>query len=147
MNQALTCSEQNNYVCAVKKYRKLLDSNTLNSELTEAVRTSQINNVMALLSEQGEDWPAQKFADYCEYGIRLLKDSGREKGQQATIFYVRGMIGHHELGNYRRKKELIQMARAAMQVSNQWNKIDGDTSEEVRSVTVQWAKKAINTLE
>jgi len=148
--QAIVCSQQSNYACTVKNYRALLDSNVLNSEQTMSIRSVQITSVLLLISEVNEQdgaWPAQKITDYSEYGIRLLKEAGREKGQQATIFYARGMIGHHELGNFRRKKELLKMARTAIRAHNQWDKIDDGVSDEDARVTIQWVNQVINALE
>ena len=140
------CSEKNDLPCAVKNYRKVLNSDGLSDELETLFRTSQITLLSMLLSEQGEGWPAKKFAEHCEYGIRLVKEANRERGQQATIFYVRGMIGQHELGNYKRKKELVSLARTAMRASHEWNEIDGDVSNEVVRLTKEWANTAIDAL-
>jgi len=144
--KAMTCSQSKDHACTVDNYRIVLDANILNSELTSQVKNIQIQSLILLLSENGMDMSAQTYVDYCDYGVDLVQETGQEKWQSGAMIYIQCMIGHHELKNYKRKSELIRLAKSSMNESSKWSSYDKALSRSDVQVTLDWANQAINAL-
>lgn len=143
---AITCSQKKKHQCTIDNYRKVLDANILNDDLVNQVKSIQIQSLILLMSENGLDMPAQKYADYCDYGVKLVEETGRQKWKNGTMIYIQCMIGHHDLGNYKRKQELIRHAKNSMRASGEWPEHEKGLSNSDVQLTIDWANQAINAL-